>query len=74
MVIFTPMVLEFNDKIKIENMPKKVMVFCHKFAKRRCFIIVISCTCDKVLLYQFCYMKDYKFSILFIWDIYSQSM
>jgi hypothetical protein len=56
MVMFVPMILKFSDEIKIENMPKKIMVFCHKFVER-CFMIVISCKCDKVTSYQFCYMK-----------------
>jgi elongation factor P hydroxylase len=25
------MILEFSDEITIKNMPKKIMVFCHKF-------------------------------------------
>ncbi len=28
---FALMILEFSDKIKIKNMPKKITVFCHKF-------------------------------------------
>jgi hypothetical protein len=46
-------------------MPEKIMVFCHKFVERKCFMIVIFCTCDKVNLYQFYYMKKYMSSILF---------
>jgi hypothetical protein len=61
MVMFAPTILEFNDKIKIENMPQKIMIFCHKFMERRCLMIVISYTCDRVTLYQFHYMSSILF-------------
>jgi hypothetical protein len=34
MVKLVPNILEFNNEIKIENMPKKIMTFCHKCAKK----------------------------------------
>jgi len=37
MGMFTPTILEFIDEIKIKNMPKKIMVFYHKFVEKRCF-------------------------------------
>jgi homoserine trans-succinylase len=60
-------ILEFSEKNYIYiYMPKKIMVFCHQFVERKCFMILIFCTCDKVNLYQFYYMKkNYKSSILF---------
>jgi hypothetical protein len=51
--MFTHTILEFGDQKK----PKKKMIFCNKFEEIRCFMIVIPCTCDKVDLYQFCYMN-----------------
>jgi len=41
------------------------MVFCHKFAEKRCFMIIISYTHDRVTSNQFYYMKDCKSFILF---------
>jgi hypothetical protein len=51
MVMFTPTILEFSDEKQIKNIPKKIMIFCDKFTKIRCFMIVIFCTCDRVNLY-----------------------
>jgi hypothetical protein len=36
---------------KFRNIPKKIMIFCDKFVKTRCSMIVISYTCDKVNSY-----------------------
>jgi hypothetical protein len=41
---------------KLEIYPK-INVFNDKFTKTWCFIIVISCTCDRVNSYQFCYIN-----------------
>ncbi len=57
MVMFVLMILEFSDKIENENVSKKIMVICHKFVERRCFMIIISYTYDRVTSYQFYYMK-----------------
>ncbi len=42
---------------KIRNIPKKKMIFYIKFMETKCFMIVISYTCDKVNSYQFYYMN-----------------
>jgi hypothetical protein len=63
--MLVPMILEFSDKIKIENVPKKIMVFCHKFVERICFMIVISYTYDRVASYQSTIWKNCKSFILF---------
>jgi hypothetical protein len=44
-----PIILEFNDKIKIRTMAKKIMVFCCKFAKRRCPMIIYPTYMKKVI-------------------------
>jgi hypothetical protein len=33
------------------------MMFLNKFVKIRCFMIVISCICDRVYSYKFWYME-----------------
>jgi hypothetical protein len=44
------------------------MIFYNKFAKTRCFMIVMSYTCDKVNSYQLCYMNKLEI-FYFIWEI-----
>jgi len=56
--MFTHMTLEFSDKIKLVICPKNDL--CHKFAERKCFMIIISCTCINSTVW-----KDCKSSILF---------
>jgi hypothetical protein len=54
--MFAHTILKFDDQ-KIRSILEKKMIFCNKFAKVRCSIIVVSYTCDEVDLYQFHYMK-----------------
>jgi len=35
MIMFVPMILEFNDKKKSKKIPKKKMIFCYKFTEIR---------------------------------------
>ncbi len=45
------------------------MIFCNKFAKIRCFMIVIFCTCDSVDSYQFCYMNILEVFFFYFGDL-----
>ncbi len=48
------------------NIPKRKVIFCDKFVETRCSMIIISCTCDSVNSYQFCYMNIFQnYFILF---------
>jgi hypothetical protein len=62
MVKVIPAILEFNNEIKIENMPKKTMSFCHKCAKKKKSMILISY--NMIFLKKFVW-TNCKFSILF---------
>ncbi len=44
------------------------MIFCDKFEETKCYMIVISHTCDMVKLYQLCYMNRLDV-FYFIWEI-----
>jgi len=51
---FVFMILEFNDEIKIRNMAKKIMVFCHKFVNfffNDCNLVHLTNQFVSILLY-----------------------
>jgi uncharacterized membrane protein len=65
MVMFTITILKFCDKKNNHILFEKDMGLCWIMCKNKKFMIIISCTCYKISVHQFCYMNKLKYYILF---------
>ncbi len=54
---------------KNQKYTQNIKIFWDKVAKIRCSMILISCTCDRVNLHQFCYMNILEGLIFYLGDL-----